>query len=136
MILELHTTQFNDLKVGHLAKVFGTDATLQWVNEHTLEVVRTGTVQARLIARHPQDIEQRIRQMCLTGKQERVLRLITEGLNNQEISQILEMGEKGVAKHITQILQKMSLTRRSDILCWYIKCMAEVEKQEPKSFGQ
>ena len=54
----------------------------------------------------------------LTPSEHRVLRLIGEGLSNREIAERLKVAEKTVKNHITALLAKMGLQRRTQVAAW------------------
>ena len=53
------------------------------------------------------------RLQSLTPQETRVLELIVEGLTNREIGERLGIGEKTVRNHVTNLLGKLGLTRRT-----------------------
>jgi DNA-binding NarL/FixJ family response regulator len=54
----------------------------------------------------------------LTPSELRVLDLIGEGLSNREIAERLSVAEKTVKNHITSLLAKMGLQRRTQVAAW------------------
>ena len=54
----------------------------------------------------------------LTPSEMRVLDLIGEGLSNREIAERLGVAEKTVKNHITSLLAKMGLQRRTQVAAW------------------
>ncbi|MGP7961219.1 response regulator [Sanguibacter sp. A247] len=54
----------------------------------------------------------------LTPSELRVVDLIGEGLSNREIAERLSVAEKTVKNHITSLLAKMSLQRRTQVAAW------------------
>ncbi|MDR3202069.1 MAG: response regulator transcription factor [Bifidobacteriaceae bacterium] len=54
----------------------------------------------------------------LTPSEQRVLKLIGEGLSNREIAERLGVAEKTVKNHITSLLAKMGLQRRTQVAAW------------------
>lgn len=54
----------------------------------------------------------------LTPSERRVLNLIGEGLSNREIGDKLGVAEKTVKNHITSLLAKMGLQRRTQVAAW------------------
>lgn len=54
----------------------------------------------------------------LTPSEHKVLELIGEGLSNREIADRLGVAEKTVKNHITSLLAKMGLQRRTQVAAW------------------
>ncbi|MCL2788036.1 MAG: response regulator transcription factor [Micrococcales bacterium] len=54
----------------------------------------------------------------LTPSEHRVLDLIGDGLSNREIAARLDVAEKTVKNHITSLLAKMGLQRRTQVAAW------------------
>jgi len=54
----------------------------------------------------------------LTPSEHKVLELIGEGLSNREIGERLGVAEKTVKNHITSLLAKMGLQRRTQVAAW------------------
>ncbi len=54
----------------------------------------------------------------LTPSEHRVLDLIGDGLSNREIAERLGVAEKTVKNHITALLSKMGLQRRTQVAAW------------------
>jgi two-component system, NarL family, response regulator DevR len=54
----------------------------------------------------------------LTPSELKVLDLIGEGLSNREIAERLGVAEKTVKNHITSLLSKMGLQRRTQVAAW------------------
>lgn len=54
----------------------------------------------------------------LTPSEHKVLDLIGEGLSNREIAKRLNVAEKTVKNHITSLLSKMGLQRRTQVAAW------------------
>lgn len=54
----------------------------------------------------------------LTPSELRVLELIGEGMSNREIAESLGVAEKTVKNHITSLLAKMGLQRRTQVAAW------------------
>ncbi|GAA2529444.1 LuxR family two component transcriptional regulator [Rarobacter incanus] len=54
----------------------------------------------------------------LTPSELKVVNLIGEGLSNREIAERLSIAEKTVKNHITSLLAKMGLQRRTQVAAW------------------
>lgn len=54
----------------------------------------------------------------LTNAERKVLDLIGDGLSNREIGERLGVAEKTVKNHITSLLSKMGLQRRTQVAAW------------------
>ena len=54
----------------------------------------------------------------LTPMERRVLELVGEGLANKEIADQLGIAEKTVKNHVTSVLAKMGLQRRTQVVAW------------------
>ena len=54
----------------------------------------------------------------LTPSERRVLELIGDGLSNREIGERLGVAEKTVKNHITSLLAKMGMQRRTQVAAW------------------
>jgi DNA-binding NarL/FixJ family response regulator len=54
----------------------------------------------------------------LTPMERRVLDQVGEGLSNREIAEVLGIAEKTVKNHVTAVLAKMGLQRRTQVVAW------------------
>ena len=52
---------------------------------------------------------------CLTQKEQAVLEMLRHQLTNRQIGEQLEISEKTVEKHVSNILRKLQLRSRTDI---------------------
>ncbi|WP_306753457.1 response regulator [Paracoccus actinidiae] len=50
----------------------------------------------------------------LTAREEEILRLVSSGLANKEVARLLDVQERTVKHHMTQILQKLHLRNRTE----------------------
>lgn len=50
----------------------------------------------------------------LTAREEEILRLVSSGLSNKEVARLLDVQERTVKHHMTQILQKLHLRNRTE----------------------
>lgn len=69
----------------------------------------------------------------LTPSERRVLDLIGEGLSNREIGERLGVAEKTVKNHITALLSKMGLQRRTQVAAWVASQKAASWRQQSPS---
>lgn len=60
-------------------------------------------------------------QYDLKEREQEIIRLVSEGLNNKEIASRLFMGEGTVRNAISIILEKLSLRDRTQLAIWYYK---------------
>lgn len=70
----------------------------------------------RTITRHREDHDDPT--VDLTPSERRVLELIGDGLSNREIGDKLGVAEKTVKNHITSLLAKMGMKRRTQVAAW------------------
>lgn len=68
-----------------------------------------------------EDRKEKIDKSLFTVRELEVMKAISEGLNNKEISKKLFISEGTVKNYITSILQKTNLTHRTQIAIYYIK---------------
>jgi len=57
----------------------------------------------------------------LTGREQEVLRLVAKGRSNREIAQELFISEKTVKTHVSNLLGKLQLTQRTQLVIYAIK---------------
>lgn len=55
---------------------------------------------------------------ALTPAERRIVGLISKGMSNAEIAETLGISEKTVKNHITSLLSKMGLKRRTQVMAW------------------
>lgn len=67
----------------------------------------------------------------LTPSERKVLDLIGEGLSNREIAERLGVAEKTVKNHITSLLSKMGLQRRTQVAAWVAGRKHSAWRSEP-----
>lgn len=56
----------------------------------------------------------------LSNREAVVLRLLLQGLSNQQIASELQVSEKTVEKHLTSIYKKAKVSSRSEAVLWGI----------------
>ncbi|WP_062378635.1 response regulator [Demequina pelophila] len=91
-----------------LAKTAGSPEVLQAVRD-----AATGREHGQHITVHEDDVVAR-----LTPMERRVLDLVGAGLANREIAEKLGIAEKTVKNHVTSVLAKMGLQRRTQVVAW------------------
>ncbi|MGO1173744.1 MAG: response regulator [Actinomycetaceae bacterium] len=57
---------------------------------------------------------------ALTPSERRILDLLGDGLANREIAERLGVAEKTVKNHVTALLSKMGLQRRTQVVAWVV----------------
>ena len=91
-----------------LAKTAGSSEVLQAVRD-----AASGREHGQHISVHEDDVVAR-----LTPMERRVLDLVGAGLANREIADKLGIAEKTVKNHVTSVLAKMGLQRRTQVVAW------------------
>lgn len=74
-----------------------------------LDPAVTGQVLDRI--RHPSAVDPHL--AALTAQERRILDLIVDGLTNREIAATLHVSEQTVKNHVTGVLSKLNVTRRT-----------------------
>ena len=69
----------------------------------------------------------------LTPSERKVLELIGDGLSNREIGEKLGVAEKTVKNHITALLAKMGLQRRTQVAAWVAGQRSAAWRNAPSS---
>ncbi len=69
----------------------------------------------------------------LTPSERKVLDLIGDGLSNREIGERLGVAEKTVKNHITSLLAKMGMQRRTQVAAWVAGQRASGWRNQPNS---
>ena len=111
-------TSYDDDEARAAARAAGADVFLAKTagSAEVLQAVRdaaTGREHGQHIAVHEDDIIAR-----LTPMERRVLELVGSGLANREIADQLGIAEKTVKNHVTSVLAKMGLQRRTQVVAW------------------
>ncbi len=57
----------------------------------------------------------------LTEREVEVLRLVAQGMSNQEIAEALVISERTVANHVSSILAKLHLANRVQAALWAVR---------------
>ncbi|SHK39962.1 regulatory protein, luxR family [Anaerobranca californiensis DSM 14826] len=64
----------------------------------------------------------------LSKKENEVLNLLLQGLNDQEISNRLFISDKTVRNHISNMLGKLGLKNRTQLVIWTLQYLGKVEQ--------
>lgn len=83
----------------------------------------------RTVTRRRKDIDDPTED--LTPSELKVVDLIGEGLSNREIAERLSIAEKTVKNHITSLLSKMGLQRRTQVAAWVAARKNHAWAQDP-----
>jgi len=111
-------TSYDDDEARAAARAAGADVFLAKTagSAEVLQAVRdaaSGREHGQHIAVHEDDAVAR-----LTPMERRVLDLVGQGLSNREIAEQLGIAEKTVKNHVTSVLAKMGLQRRTQVVAW------------------
>lgn len=111
-------TSYDDDEARAAARAAGADVFLAKTagSAEVLQAVRdaaSGREHGQHIAVHEDDAVAR-----LTPMERRVLDLVGQGLSNREIADDLGIAEKTVKNHVTSVLAKMGLQRRTQVVAW------------------
>ncbi|WP_062388467.1 response regulator [Demequina iriomotensis] len=111
-------TSYDDDEARAAARNAGADVFLaKTADSHeVLKAVRdaaSGREHGQHISVHEDDVVAR-----LTPMERRVLDLVGAGLANREIAEKLGIAEKTVKNHVTSVLAKMGLQRRTQVVAW------------------
>jgi DNA-binding NarL/FixJ family response regulator len=66
----------------------------------------------------------------LTEREKEILKLVTRGLSNKEIAQILKLSDGTVKVHVSNILSKLNVASRTEAATWALQ-MGLVSLEEP-----
>jgi two-component system response regulator DevR len=67
----------------------------------------------------------------LSAQERRVLALISEGKTNKEIASVLGLGEKTVRNYVSNLMEKLQISRRSEAAAWYVRCTTQLRTDFP-----
>jgi DNA-binding NarL/FixJ family response regulator len=62
-----------------------------------------------------------VRKQSLAPQEERVLALVAEGLTNKEIGAALQLSDKTVKNYLSNMFQKLHITRRAQAATFFVK---------------
>lgn len=102
---------------GFLPKEIGSDALIAAVRavaagQSILDPSMTRTIAERLKALSQQDVRDRSGE-SLSAQEKRVLVLVAEGKTNKEIAAELGLSDKTIKNHLSNVFQKLQVTRRA-----------------------
>ncbi len=87
-----------------------------------LDPETTAKITRKLIAlASPQAQETSTERAKLSPREQEVLVLVAQGMTNKEIARKLVIAEKTARNHVSRILEKLGLTRRSQAAAWAVK---------------
>ncbi|QNO16630.1 response regulator transcription factor [Alkalicella caledoniensis] len=66
--------------------------------------------------------------VALSRKENEVVNLLLQGLDDREIAKQLFISDKTVRNHISNILQKICLRNRTQLVLWALQEMGEIEQ--------
>jgi DNA-binding CsgD family transcriptional regulator len=64
----------------------------------------------------------------LRSQEERVLALVAEGLTNKEIAAALQLSDKTVKNYLSNMFQKLHITRRAQAATFFVMIISEVRE--------
>ena len=100
-----------DLLVQSIHAVFNGQSLLSpALTQRALIRVKTGPAQAGPV-----------RKQSLAPQEERVLALVAEGLTNKEIGAALQLSDKTVKNYLSNMFQKLHITRRAQAATFFVK---------------
>lgn len=75
----------------------------------------------RLLSRRGQPSESGAAPDALTGREIEVVKLMAQGLSNRDIAETLVISEQTVRGHVTNILSKLQLTNRTQVVLYALR---------------
>lgn len=110
---------------GYLLKEIEPEELIQAVRQvHAGQAILSPAVAVKVLQRMRREPEQppgAAEPLSLTPREEEVIRLLAQGLTNQEIAQRLVVAESTVKTHIRNILQKTGTRNRAEIVAWAVR---------------
>jgi DNA-binding NarL/FixJ family response regulator len=67
----------------------------------------------------------------LSPQERKILDLISEGLTNKEIAEELFLAEKTVKNYVSNLLNKLGMTRRTEAAAYSARLAAKREREYP-----
>jgi DNA-binding NarL/FixJ family response regulator len=68
----------------------------------------------------------------LSERQNEILHLVADGYSNKEIARELSLSESTVKAHVSQVMAKLSLVRRTELVRWALTSGAASDDGEPR----
>jgi NarL family two-component system response regulator LiaR len=108
--------------LGYLLKDSSSDQLVQAIHDvHRGESSLHPTIALKLIREISQPVDLPLTEEPLTERELEVLRLVAQGLTNQEIADTLFISEKTVGNHIGSILSKLHLANRTQAALYALR---------------
>jgi two-component system response regulator DevR len=103
---------------GYLLKEVGGTSLIKAIEmvaagQSVLDPAATERIVARMKTGSTKDIDEKGRSLGLSPQERRVLALVSEGKTNKEIAAALGLSDKTVKNYLSNVYQKMHVTRRS-----------------------
>lgn len=110
---------------GYLLKEIEPEELVQAVRQvHAGQAILSPAVAVKVLQRmrrEPEQLSTSAEPPTLTPREEEVIRLLAQGLTNQEIAQRLIVAESTVKTHIRNILQKTGTRNRAEVVAWAVR---------------
>lgn len=71
----------------------------------------------------------------LTPREQDVVRLVAEGMRNQEIGEALSLGENTVRNYIFRVFEKLGLSSRVELVLYALSTETSFDKQSPRDLA-
>lgn len=81
-------------------------------------VIRGGEFYSSVLMERMEQLEQEEERIGLTGREKEVLQLIQEGRTNAQIGEALYITESTTKKHVSNILSKLNMRNRMDVVLY------------------